>query len=287
MDLPSLDVVVPAFDEQAVIAECLDCLLAQGDDVGQIIVVDNGSTDLTAAIVTEYARQHPKVVLVSEPRPGVENARNTGFAATRADIIGRIDADTRVARGWARAARRYLGAHTELAGCCGATTYYDLPWRALTRFFTWLSVFFANQVIAGNYSFYGANMAIRQTSWQAIKDGIKTERDGEIMEDLSLSIAAANIGQKIGRAARMAADVSGRRFRTSPRDFARYNARWWRTYWVYGQHAQALLTRVFGCWVGDILMAAFSLTLRFHDPTTMRWSLENWRRGFGDRGFRG
>jgi len=282
-----LDVVVPAFNEEAVIAKCLDCLLAQGDDVEQIIVVDNGSTDATAAIVTRYHEQHPNIVLVSEPRPGVENARNAGFTAARADIIGRIDADTRVARGWARAARRYLGAHPELAGCCGATVYYDLPWRPLTRFFTWLSVFAANEIIGGNYSFYGANMAIRRRSWEAVKDVLKTERDGEIMEDLSISIAAANLGQKIGRAARMAADVSGRRFRTNPPSFARYNARWWRTYWVYGQHIQAWLTRVFGCWVGDALMAAFSLVLRFHNPNTMKWGFGNWRLGFGDRDFRG
>jgi len=285
MQLPSLDVVVPAFNESGSIATCLNRLLAQGDDISNIIVVDNGSTDDTAAIVARYAQRHPKIRLLSEPKPGVENARNTGFAACQGEIIGRVDADTRVKPGWARAVRRYLAAHPGLAGCCGSTIFYDLPWRALLRIFMWLAVFFANEVIGGNYSFYGANMAIRRSTWNAIKGTVKTERDGEIMEDLSLSIASANIGQKIGRASRMAANVSGRRLRTSPTSFARYNARWWRTYWVYGQRAQAVVTRVIG-WAGDALVAVYSVVLRFHNPKTMRWGLENWQLGFGDRDFR-
>jgi glycosyltransferase involved in cell wall biosynthesis len=223
--------------------------------------------------------------LIHEAKPGVENARNAGFAASRADIIGRIDVDTRVKPGWARAAREFTTEHPEVVGCSGYTVYYDLPWRRLTGFFSWLSVFLINEVLGGNYSFYGANMAIRRSVWEKIKHDVKTEKDGAIMEDLSVSIAASNAGYEVGWAKDMVADVSGRRIRTSPLAYARYASRWWRTYWVYGRRGQAWLTRILGCGIGDVVVGLYSTIIRFHDPVTMKWSLKNWRKGLGGATF--
>ena len=286
MKLLTMDVVVPAWNEEVDIAGCLDCLLAQGDDLRKIIVVDNASVDKTASIVKKYARKHPKIKLVYEARPGVENARNAGFAKSTADIIGRIDADTRVQTDWAKAARQFLTENPDLAGCSGYTAYYDLPCRPLTNFFSWLAVFVVNEVFGGNYSFYGANMAIRRDVWEKVRKDVKTEHDGRIMEDLSISIAINNVGKKVGWAKEMAANVSGRRIRTGPLELCKYNSRWWRTYKVYGRSGQAWLTRIFGSWLGNVVLGVYGTVIRFHNPKTMKWSLKNWRRGFEGRDFR-
>jgi glycosyltransferase involved in cell wall biosynthesis len=283
--LPTLDVVIPAFNEAAEIADCLSRLLVQKTDIHQIIVVDNASTDATARIVQKIAAKNPgKIKLIHESKPGVENARNTGFAAATADLIGRIDADTHVSPHWANAVREFLSENPKLSGCSGTTIYYDLPWRRLTNFFGWLTVFFINEVVGNNYSFYGANMAIRRQIWEEIKPTVKTEKDGKIMEDVAVSIAVNLHGYKVGWAKTMLADVSGRRMRTSPLSFARYSARWWRTYWVYGRKLQAVLTRLC-CWGGNVIMTFYSTLIRFHDPLTMTWHLKHWRQGYESRGF--
>jgi cellulose synthase/poly-beta-1,6-N-acetylglucosamine synthase-like glycosyltransferase len=68
----------------------------------EVIVVDNGSTDDTAAFAKEWAGLHPFVRYAFEPRPGPSAARNTGVGLARADIVAFTDDDIRPAPEWVR-----------------------------------------------------------------------------------------------------------------------------------------------------------------------------------------
>ena len=75
--LPRVSVIVPFFNRQHYLAACIEALLAQ-DDVGgavEILMVDNRSTDDSAAVV----RRYPQVTLLREDTPGVYAARNAGI----------------------------------------------------------------------------------------------------------------------------------------------------------------------------------------------------------------
>jgi glycosyltransferase involved in cell wall biosynthesis len=105
--LPEISFVVPARNEAANIGACVDGLVRQGDHARvEVIVVDNGSCDDTAAIASAHGAR-----VVREPRPGLAHARQAGLVAARAPILVFIDADTLVSPGWAIAAlaefRRY------------------------------------------------------------------------------------------------------------------------------------------------------------------------------------
>ncbi|MCL1929750.1 glycosyltransferase family 2 protein [Candidatus Saccharibacteria bacterium] len=286
MKLLTMDVVVPAYNEEAGIAECLDCLLAQGDDLRKIIIVDNASTDKTANIVKKYARKHSKIQLVNEAKAGVENARNTGFATAKADIIGRIDVDTRVRSGWAQAVRQFLTDRQDFAGCTGFSEFYDMPFPRYCRFMAKVSRRFVNNQSGSKGAFVGSNMAIRRDAWQEIKDHVKGEESGELMEDLALSLTLHEHGGKIGTVPNMLAGISGRRQRTSPLSYARYSTRWWNTYVIYNRPFKALLIRIFAVWLGNLTVAFWSPILRFYDSKTKKWSFKNWQRGFEGRDFR-
>ena len=72
-----LSFVVPAYNEEAYLADCLDSILSQTRPLSiptEIIVVNNASTDGTAAILERY----PGVILVDEPRKGLTHARQAG-----------------------------------------------------------------------------------------------------------------------------------------------------------------------------------------------------------------
>ncbi len=84
--------VVPAHNEEAVIARTLDALLASSYTDLEIIVVDDGSTDRTVAIVARYARRG--VRLIRQANAGKANALRTGFTAARHPIVVALDADT-------------------------------------------------------------------------------------------------------------------------------------------------------------------------------------------------
>src|SRR6185369_6430357 len=74
-----LSVVIPAFNEELRIAEQLDALLEQTwDGTWEIVVVDNGSTDATFALVDGYSRNHEQVrVLRAAEQRGLNYARNS------------------------------------------------------------------------------------------------------------------------------------------------------------------------------------------------------------------
>ncbi len=95
---PFVSVVVPVRDGEDTIGRCLESLLNDDSHPAErreIVVVDNGSGDGTAAVV----RDHP-VKLIAEPEPGLSRARNRGIAASEGEIVAFTDADCYVSRGW-------------------------------------------------------------------------------------------------------------------------------------------------------------------------------------------
>jgi glucosyl-dolichyl phosphate glucuronosyltransferase len=101
-----LDVVIPTHNRAALLARTLESLLA-ADRPDQldvcVTVVDNRSTDDTRATVDSYlARFDGRLQYLFEPTPGRSHALNTGIAATHGDLVGMIDDDEEVERGWLR-----------------------------------------------------------------------------------------------------------------------------------------------------------------------------------------
>ena len=85
-------IIVPAFNVQATLAQTLHALLAQTYAAYEIIIVDDGSTDATSRIASDFA-QDSKIRVVRQPNRGLAGARNTGIAAAKGSVIGFCDAD--------------------------------------------------------------------------------------------------------------------------------------------------------------------------------------------------
>lgn len=110
---PAVSVVIPVRDGAPVLGACLDALGAQQDAPPfEVVVVDNGSKDGTAAL----ARHHPVVTrVVREPARGSYVARNAGVAACLGDVVAFTDADCRPRPQWVRRGLDALAA-ADLAG---------------------------------------------------------------------------------------------------------------------------------------------------------------------------
>lgn len=117
-------VVVPAYHEAAGIAATLAALAAQRDRDFRLVVVDNGSTDGTAAVVRRFAGTAPfPVHVVDEPERGVGCAVDAGmrFAiAHGAELLARTDADALPRPDWTSRIRRRFAYGAEVI--CGAST---------------------------------------------------------------------------------------------------------------------------------------------------------------------
>jgi cellulose synthase/poly-beta-1,6-N-acetylglucosamine synthase-like glycosyltransferase len=93
--LPAVAIIVPCWNEAETVGATADSLLAleYPPEKLEVILVDNGSTDATPAVLARYAA-HPQVTVLREERRGKHQAVNAGIAATRADIVGCLDADS-------------------------------------------------------------------------------------------------------------------------------------------------------------------------------------------------
>ena len=90
----SVSVVIPALNAGDFIVRAMDSALSQGRALHEVIVVDDGSTDDTGAVVLDASRRDARVRLIKLPmNQGPGPARNAGFAAATGDWIAILDAD--------------------------------------------------------------------------------------------------------------------------------------------------------------------------------------------------
>jgi glycosyltransferase involved in cell wall biosynthesis len=209
-----ISVVVPVYNEERFVGPCLDAVLAQAEPVHEVIVVDNNSADRTEEVVTTYGKS---VTLKRESRQGVQHARAAGFDAAGGDVIGRIDADTRLAPDWSRRVRETF-ADPAVRAATGPVSYYDVRMTGLIdrgdAIFRWV---WSRGPIDW---LLGANMALRKQAWQTVKPGLCTGPD--VHEDIDLAVHLHGAGERIVFAPRMRAATSGRRAANRFGDFRRY-----------------------------------------------------------------
>lgn len=165
--------VIPAYNEEALIGKCLESVVAEiarsGADA-DIIVVNNASTDRTG----EIARSFPTVRVVDEPKKGLVNARDAGFAASDGyELIANIDSDTIVPEGWLDVVLSEFAQDEKLVCLSGPYIYYDMSaWnRFLVNSFYGLTylIYIVNRFILRVGSVVqGGNFVFKRAAWQQV-----------------------------------------------------------------------------------------------------------------------
>lgn len=105
---PVFSVIVPAYNVEPYLAECVASVAAQGGEDWECLVIDDGSTDTTGALADDLAANTPGVRALHRENGGLSAARNTGLAAARGDWLLFLDGDDRMAPGLLDGLRRVL-----------------------------------------------------------------------------------------------------------------------------------------------------------------------------------
>lgn len=93
---PLISVVIPVYNAEQFLPACLDSVLHQDYPSFEILVIDDGSTDGSAALIDRYAAREPRIVALHQRNAGVSAARNRGLTEARGEYIAFVDADDRV-----------------------------------------------------------------------------------------------------------------------------------------------------------------------------------------------
>ena len=93
MSSPLVSIIVPVYNCQRFLPDCLDSLLAQDLRSFEIICVDDGSSDGSLKILTEYAARYPEIRVISQKNAGVSAARNRGLSLAEGKYVCFCDSD--------------------------------------------------------------------------------------------------------------------------------------------------------------------------------------------------
>ncbi len=88
-----VSLVVPVYNAEEYLPECLSCLLQQSYSDYEILLIDDGSTDGSAEVCDEYAQKDNRIRTFHQRNQGVSAARNCAIAAAKGEFIGFVDAD--------------------------------------------------------------------------------------------------------------------------------------------------------------------------------------------------
>ncbi|NDV20055.1 glycosyltransferase [Pseudodesulfovibrio sp. JC047] len=91
MEKKFVSIILPTYNRAKFIGTALDSVRAQTYTNWECLIIDDGSTDNTAAVVAAY--DDPRFVMLHQENQGVSGARNTGISASRGDVIALLDSD--------------------------------------------------------------------------------------------------------------------------------------------------------------------------------------------------
>jgi len=93
MSKPSVSVIIPVYNTEPYLAECLDSVINQSIQEIEIIVVNDGSTDGSLDILQRYCSLDDRIVLLNKANQGASAARNDALQMAKADYIMFLDSD--------------------------------------------------------------------------------------------------------------------------------------------------------------------------------------------------
>ena len=156
---PRFSVVVPAFNEGGYLAAALTSLHRQQVAGGvEVIVVDNASTDDTAAVAARHCAR-----VVREPQRGVCAARQRGSVEARGEIVVSTDADTIHPPDWLARLDTQFRSHPSAVAVAGPCRYQDPPWWAAVFPRLWFAAIAVGYAVFGRIFYVTAtNLAFRR-----------------------------------------------------------------------------------------------------------------------------
>lgn len=260
-----ISLVIPAYNEEDYIAQCLQAALGQAEPFYEIIVVDNNSTDRTAQI----ARSFKRVKVVTEKRQGVVFARSIGFDMAKGDIIARIDVDTLLTPEWSQQLAREFS-DPLLAAVSGRPTYYDV---VLQDFVVAVENSFRRKMaraLSDTLFLQGANMGIRKKNWNQIKRHLCYKHN--MHEDFDLAIHLQEYGHKVSYSEDLVAGLSARRVDIGFLSYVRYVGMSPHTYALHEVADRRKMYPVIACVI--VIWLPARILYRGYDPETDSFSFK-------------
>lgn len=190
---PSISVIVPVYNNPKDLRECLAAIVAAPALNKEIIVVDDGSTDDTPSVATEYGVR----LLRLAQNSGVSVARNFGARHAQGDILFFVDSDVVIPSGAVESVVRLFQQDSELAAMFGS---YDTKPRAratVSRYRNLLHHYVHQTGSTEASTFWAGCGAVRRSAFEAVGGFDEVKYRYPSIEDIELGYRLRNAGGRI------------------------------------------------------------------------------------------
>jgi glycosyltransferase involved in cell wall biosynthesis len=123
--MSTVSVLMPVFNAARFLDAAIDSIRRQSVDDWELVVVNDGSTDDTLAIIRRHAGHDGRIVVVDKANGGIADALNAGLAVCRAPLIARMDGDDVAEADRLAVQRAFLAARPEIGAVGGWATVMD------------------------------------------------------------------------------------------------------------------------------------------------------------------
>ena len=139
--LPLISVILPVHNAAATVRAAVDSLDAESVSQVEVVAVDDGSTDASAALLDDMAQTRPWLRVLHAPHRGIAPALNAGIGVARGELIARMDADDRSLPGRLERQRRFLLDHHSIGLVSGRVRFGGDPHRArgYAHYVSWIN----------------------------------------------------------------------------------------------------------------------------------------------------
>lgn len=133
MKHPAISVIMPVYNAEVFVAEAIESVLAQTYRDFEFIIINDGSTDGSLAIIQQYADKDQRIRLVSRENRGLVPTLNEGLQLAQSDLIARMDADDYCYPDRFLIQKKFMDAHPEVNCLGGHYEVTDDAGRVLTK----------------------------------------------------------------------------------------------------------------------------------------------------------
>ncbi len=199
--VPAVSVVIPFRNAEATLNECLDSLQTQTFTDFEALLIDDGSEDSSAELVSVRSQRDSRLRLLSPGRIGLIPALNLGIAESRADLIARMDADDIMSPERLEMQTDFLLGRPDIAvaGCQVELFPDDTVRDGYREYIRWQNRCVEHEDIAGNMYVESVLAHPSVMMRRSAVNAVSGYRDGQFPEDYELWLRLHHAGFRMAK----------------------------------------------------------------------------------------
>lgn len=202
MDDIKVSIIVPVYNTEIYLKECLESLVNQSLKNIEIIIVNDGSTDKSSLIINEYSKKYKNIIVINTNNVGVGAARNLGIKKASGEYIAFVDSDDFIEKEMYEVLYKIANNTDSDIVISGINFYYEnLEEFNDNKFENEIKYYYRKDILQnffmGNVSTYSWNKMYKRDIF--CMNNLNYSEDTSTGEDIIVAIKAINLCTKVAR----------------------------------------------------------------------------------------